>query len=177
MRARQRGRKIVGVQRHASNSRLEQTARKARPPVREIAPNEPTEKPVSKSVEYTHDIESRSGQASVSERRWRRRWCRSGFRPRQRVLLCRNPHPPRHQLVGAFGLGARIDHRLVPPPARRFGAHPRRSLAPSHDGAARRAGCGRRLGTRAVFGDWGRRRDLRWPFPLPPRFARGEQQQ
>jgi CHAT domain-containing protein len=23
----------------------------------------------------------------------------------------------------------------------------------------------------------GRRRDLRWPFPLPPRFARGEQQQ
>jgi hypothetical protein len=25
----------------------------------------------------------------------------------------------------------------------------------------------------AVFGDWGRRRDLRWPFPLLPRFARG----
>ena len=60
---------------------------------------------------------------------------RSGFWSWQRILLCRHPRASCHQLVGAFGVGARLDHRPVPPSARRSGADARRSVAASDDRA------------------------------------------
>ena len=50
-----------------------------------------------------------------------------------------------HQLVGAFGFGARVDHAICSGARAPTRPVARRSVAASDDGAARRAGRGRRL--------------------------------
>ena len=44
------------------------------------------------------------------------------LRARPRLLLRRHARAPRHQLVGAFAVGARTDDRSVPPSGRRSDA-------------------------------------------------------
>ena len=68
-------------------------------------------------------------------RRWRRR--RSRLRTGPGILLRRDAHDPGHQLVGAFGFGARTGQRPVPPPGDRSRADARRGVAPGDDGADR----------------------------------------
>ena len=65
---------------------------------------------------------------------------RGGIGSRPRLLLCRHAGVARHQLVGAFAVGARTRHRPVQAPGRRSEADARRGAAAGDDGAGRRQG-------------------------------------